>query len=223
MVNQTRLRSLSAVPTRPWRSRSNEAESQATQALRPSSPPKGARPWRAAAESSTGQGSKRTQLIGFQLLKRVDRLRDAIERIARFVHKHRRDEARHPLRAVLARDELHRLRHHAVELAQAARMGVGITLDEPPATQGLDREIVVLRQDVRGLREPRFEMRRLPFVPQARAPRRSQCGDAIKLQEAADPPDRHAAPAIDNAVEASEQERLSFYEGAKRRGHHAPQ
>ena len=83
------------------------------------------------------------------------------------------------------------------------------------------REIIVLRQDVGRLREPRLEMLRLPFVPQARAPHGSQSRDAIKLQEATDPPDRHAAPAIDDAVEHPEQSGLAFDEGAERRGHHA--
>src|SRR6185437_6941138 len=80
-------------------------------------------------------------------LKRVDRLRDAVERLALFVDERGGDEARHPLRAVLALDELRRLRHGAVELAQTPCVGVGIALDEPPAAQDLDREIVVLWQD----------------------------------------------------------------------------
>ncbi len=64
-------------------------------------------------------------------------------------------------------------------------------------------------------------MRRLPFVPQARAPRGSQSRDAVELQEAADPADRHAAPAIDDAVEHPEQSGLAFDESAERGGHHA--
>ena len=61
----------------------------------------------------------------------------------------------------------------------------------------------------------------LTFVPQARAPHGSQRRNDIKLQEARDPADWHAAAAVDDAVERSEQTRLAFDEGAERGGHHA--
>src|ERR1700733_4572741 len=222
MVNQTRLRSLSAVPTPSLALEVHRAGIPGDPgASTMFSPNKGARPWRVAAEPSTGQTIEVDPTDRVSTLQRVDRLRDAVERLARFIHERRRDEARHPLGAVFARGELRRLRHHAIELAQAPRMRVGIALDEPPAAQDIDREIIVLRQGFGGLSEPRLQMFGLPFVPQARAPRGSQSRDAIELQEAADPPDGHAVPAVDDAVERPEQSGLAFDERAKRGGHHA--